>query len=154
MRSITVPGRWTQKSGGKKMTSANNLPLRDHTKWFPICHTSYTPKKHCNSAHSSLAASCHWYWISALFRLKSLKYKIVDGVHIRKMCLHQHSARWVSLKPRVRCELWPEKCSNCPLISLSVCLSVCHWLYRALNHSLLRQHFAELLAYVVSPWAW
>lgn len=23
--------------------SANNLPLRDHTKWFPICHTSYTP---------------------------------------------------------------------------------------------------------------
>lgn len=24
--------------------SADNLPLHDHTKWFPICHTSYTPR--------------------------------------------------------------------------------------------------------------
>lgn len=57
--------------------------LPDHTKWFPICHPSYTPKKHSNTRLSHRRR----YWISALFRLKSLKYKIVDCVHIRKNVL-------------------------------------------------------------------
>lgn len=100
------------------------------------CHRMITPsgflfathltrlKTHHYWAHSSFAASCHWYWISALFRLKSLEYKIVNGVHIKKMCLHQHSARWVSLTPWIHCELWPEKYSDRLLISLSVRLSL------------------------------
>lgn len=29
--------------------------LPDHTKWFPICHPSYTPKKHSNTRLSHLS---------------------------------------------------------------------------------------------------
>lgn len=41
---------------------------------------SYLPRimrtyKHLDSPHSSLAVSCHWYWISALSRLQSLRYR-------------------------------------------------------------------------------
>lgn len=99
--------------------SADNLPPHDHTKRFPICHTSYTPKNTITRLTHLLLRAATGIGFLPFFRLKSLKYKIVDCVHIRKMCLHQHSARWLSLKPWMHCELWPQKCSVC-LYPLSV----------------------------------
>lgn len=83
---------------------------------FLFSRISYSPK----NAITLLTHLSQWaatdIGFLLFFRLKSLKCNLVDCVHIRKMCSHQRSVRWVSLKPRMHCELWPMR-SHCPGLS-------------------------------------